>query len=101
MTRQLDAKREIRELKRRDRLVKGLEFSLAGAIQFQGGVLRGLSIRYGDFDCLLTLKADFEGAWKVSNVSSDTMMNVLLKTISDAEKGRLSWRADKYQPSDT
>lgn len=97
MSRQLDVKVEERETKRRNKLVKGLEFSLHGALQFQGAELRGFSIRYGDFDCLLTLKASFEGKWHVANISSDTMMNCLLKVIADAERGRLNWRPDKYQ----
>ena len=101
MSRQMDLKAEVRETKKRDALVRGLEISLNASLQFQGAELRGFSIRYGDFDCLLTVKANFEGRWHVANVSSDTMMNVMLKLFADAEKGRLTWRPDKFQPTDS
>jgi hypothetical protein len=60
----------------------------------------GFSIKYEAFDCLLTLKADVAGIRSVSFVSSDTLLNVLLKTDSMAANHSLKWRADQYHTFD-
>lgn len=99
MSRQLDVKAEERETAKRNELVKALEYGLAGAVEFQGGTLRGLAIRYDDFSCLLTIKADFDGKWMVAHMSSDTMPNSILATFAAARRNKLSWSRDKYQPS--
>ncbi len=101
MSRQLDVKREQREDQRRDALVKALEFGLVGALESQGIDLRGFSIKYEAFNCLLTLRADRNGKWIIAHIGSDTMVNAILRAESDALHQALRWADDKYQPKVT
>lgn len=96
MSRQVDMKGEERENARRIALIKAIEFGLSDAIVNQGAELRGIAIRYGEFDCLMTVKADFNGVRHVSFVGSDTMMNCFIKADAAAAGNRLSWSKDKY-----
>lgn len=100
MSRQLDQKAEIREVARRDALVRALEFGIVGALQTQGIELCGLAIKYDVFNCLLTLKADVQGVRSVCFVGSDSLMNVLLKADSMASNEVLQWRPDQYHASE-
>jgi hypothetical protein len=99
MTRLLDLEHEVRETSRRDELVKALEFGLAGAIANQGAKLQGFAIKYGDFDCLMTIKADFDSGRMIAFVGSDTIMNCLLRSYHAAARNELRWKADQYHPS--
>lgn len=101
MSRQSDVKAEERETARRLEVIRALDFGLAGAIEFHGGELRGFSMKYNDFDCMLTLKASFEGKWFVSFVSSETMIGCILSTQRKAAHNAIEWTADKYQPVDS
>lgn len=96
MTRQTDLQKEVRETARRDLLVKLLEFRLVGALESQGITMLGFSIRYEDFDCLMTIRAEINGERVVAFVGSDTIMNCVLKAGSEANRTALKWRADKY-----
>lgn len=97
MSRQLDKAAEEREESRRVALIKAIEFGLSDAIVNQGAELRGIAIRYGEFDCLMTVKADFNGVRHVAFVGSDSMMNCFIKADAAAAGNRLSWSKDKYQ----
>lgn len=101
MTRHLDLKEEVRETARRDALVRALEFGLEGALSSQGIELSGIAIKIDPFNCLLTIKADRNGTPSVAFVSSDTLMNVLLKADSMAGHCVLKWQVDKYRRSET
>lgn len=100
MSRQLDVQREQKEATRRDALVRALEFGIVGALQTHGIQLRGITIKYGDFDCLLTVKVTMNDVWMVAFVSSDSMMNCLLRLDAIAARQELKWSKDKYQPSE-
>lgn len=101
MSRQLDVKKELREVKRRDQLVRVLDFALVGALQAQGIELLGLSLKYDAFNCLLTIRSSIAGVGSVCFVGSDSIINCFLKAESDATRGALKWKADKYQNSGT
>lgn len=96
MTRQHDIKAEERESARITQLVKALEFELVGALESQGMELRGFAVRYDAFNCLMTIKVDFQGDRKVAFVGSDTIMNCIIKASNDASYHRLKWSLDKY-----
>lgn len=98
MSRQADLKAEERELRRQDALVKAIEYSLAGALEFHGMELLGFAIKYEPYHCTLTLKAIRKGYWQVSFISSDTMANCILAADSAARRGTLTWGVDKYHP---
>lgn len=96
MSRQLDIIREQKETKRRDALVKALEFDLAGSLEIQGIQLLGFAVKWDVFECLLTLKAEIGGDRMVCFVGSDSVMNAILKSVSQAKSDRLRWREDIY-----
>lgn len=100
MTRQADIKQEEQDTRKRDALYQALEYSLAGALEHQGIIMRGFSINYDPFSCCLVLKGIRGRKWTVAFIYSDTMTNCLLRAASDAARGTLSWGKDKYQPSE-
>lgn len=100
MTRQSDLAQEDRETARRQALVRCLEWGLVGALERQGIELIGIAIRYGEFDCLMTLKADVNARRHVCFVGAETIMSCFLKAESAALGNRLHWRADKYHQTE-
>jgi len=78
--------------------VKALEFGLVGALSAQGIDFRGFTIKYDDFNCLMTLRLDINGRWHVAHVGSDTIINCILRAQSDARRQALVMVPDKYQP---
>lgn len=100
MSRQLDLATEKREATRQLEVVKSLEFALAGAIEFQGGQLRGFSMRYSEFDCLMTLRAQFEQKWVVAFLSSETMIGCILSAQRKVSHNAIRWEPDQYAPDE-
>lgn len=96
MSRQLEVEIERRESKKRDALVKALEFGLVGALEAQGIMLLGLALKFDGYDCLMTVKADVGGVRRVAFVGSDTIINCILKAEGAALNGGLRWRDDQY-----
>lgn len=96
MSRQSDRKKEEREAKRRNTLVRALDYGIVDALEAQGIELLGLSIKHDAFSCLLTIRAAVGGERKVAFVGSDTIINVFLKAEIDASHGRLTWTMDNY-----
>ncbi len=101
MSRQLEQATEERETKRREALVKALEFELAGAIEFMGGEFSGFAMKYDEFSVLMTYKAVFEGTRRVAFVGGDSMITCLCKAANMAKNNKLRWRTDRYSPSET
>lgn len=96
MSRQLDQKAEDRELKRREALIKALEFGLVDALENHNILLLGFSFKYDLFNCLMTIKAVVKNVTCVAFVGSDTVINCIVKADREAHQGRLHWRPDKY-----
>jgi hypothetical protein len=96
MSRQLEQVDEDRELRRRQSLVKAMEYGLVGALESQGIELLGLALKWDAFSCLMTLRADVGGVRSVSFVGAETLIDSFLKAAAQARSGALRWRADKY-----
>lgn len=96
MSRQLDIEREVRETAKRDALVRALEFGLVGALETQGIQLLGIAFRYDAFNCLMTVKGYVQDTRSVAFVGSDSFINCILKADSEARRGTLRWRPDRY-----
>lgn len=96
MTRQLEVEVEERETRRRDALVKALDYGLVGALSQHGVELLGLAAKWDAWDCLITLKAEVGGVRSVAFVGSDSLINALIKCARDASQDKLKWRQDKY-----
>lgn len=99
MSRQLELKKEVRESARRLELVKALEYGIVGALEAQGITMVGFAIKYDDFNCLLTLKADIDDIRSIAFVGSDSIVNCILKSYQEARNGGLRWRPDRYHTS--
>ena len=96
MTRLLEQKQEEKQMLRNKEILAAVEFELVGAIAHGGGQLTGFSIKVSEVDCLLTLRAKFEGEGMVCFVGAPDIGDCLRKGVVEAYHNRLRWRADAY-----
>lgn len=96
MSRQLDLKREELQAKRDYEVLAAVEFELVGSIAHVGGVLRGFSVKIGEGDTLLTLRADFEGSSMVAFVGSPDIGSCLRKAVHQVFSNEVNWKADEW-----
>ncbi len=101
MSRQLEQVREERETKRRDALIRCLEYELPGALEMQGTTLIGFAVKFDAYDCLMTLKADAGGERQVAFVGGSGIVDCILKSVQAAKADRLRWKKDVYQAKPT
>lgn len=83
--------------RRAEKITEVLDHGLAGSIAYQGGVLTGFSMRVGQVDFLITLRASFPGGHKIAWVGAENMTEVILKSERLAAGNALEWRNDKYR----
>lgn len=82
---------------RRARLLyRELDGGLEGALTGQGATLKGLSLKVGTDDYLVTLRADFEGKAMICFVGASTAGNCFLKAAREARTNKLRWKVDKW-----
>lgn len=93
-------KKEINRAKREDAraraLVSALDTELSEVLDLHGVTLLGIAIKFGQWENLITLKADIGGVRSVSFTGSDTPTNTVLKALSMAQNDVLRWREDRY-----
>lgn len=99
MSRLADVKEEEKDTKKRDEVFKALSFGIHDALEYYGADLRGLSIKYDDWNILITVRAERGGIRAVSFIGSDTIINALLKLYAEASRDALKWKADAYTGS--
>lgn len=97
MSRQLEQAREIQQEKLDRRLVSALEFELVGAVGHAGGQLTGFSVRYGELDVLLTLRALIGSKQQIAFVGAETLPGAFRKAVWEAHRDNLRWKADAYE----
>lgn len=83
--------------RRAESLEECLDYALKGAVAYSGGIMTGLSMRMGDSDYLLTLRADFPAGPMVTWVGGTNIVEIFLKAVRETNDGKLSWRIDKYR----
>lgn len=101
MTRQLEQQQELREQKRREALVRALEFELPGTLELNGITLLGFAMKYDAYECLMTIKADVGGTRKVAFVGASSPIDCILRAVQAAGADRLRWKNDDYAPKST
>lgn len=101
MSRQLELVQEERQTKRRDALVRALEYELPGVLETQGIIFYGFSMNYDAYDCLMVLKAEFDNKRQVAFVGGGSPIDCILKAVTAAQHDRLRWQIDVYKPSET
>ena len=99
MTRQLDEEREARAARRQDRVLLAINGGLYSGVSRAGGVLLGFSVKLDEFDCLLTLRAEFPAGRMVAFVGGYDLGDVLQKAAKGASSDGLRWRTDKWGKS--
>lgn len=72
---------------------------VAARLWDDGIVLKGMSVRLpkvpgGDF--LVVVRADKDGSAAVCFVGSDSLMDVVRKTVATLENGTAKWKDDEY-----
>ena len=77
-------------------LVEAIEFELIGSIAHSGGVLTGISVKFGEVDCLMTLRAKITANQCIAFVGAPTLSDCFRKAVTDAYHDRLKWRKDKF-----
>lgn len=78
-------------------VVAALEFGLVGAIAHAGGVLTGFSVKIGDSDVLMTLRAVVAGRQQIAFVGCPDLPSCFRKAVTEAYHDGLRWREDAYQ----
>lgn len=93
---QLDVKRKEHKERVDKEVVAALEFELVGAIAHAGGILTGFSMKIGDSDVLMTLRAEIGHRKMVSFVGCPDMSSCFRKAVTEAYHDGLQWREDQF-----
>ena len=96
MSRQLEQIQEERATRRRDAVVRALEFELPGSLETKGITLLGFAMKYDAYECLMTLKADVGGKRQKAFVGAGSPIDCILKAVQAAGADRLRWSEDKW-----
>jgi len=90
------ARREALTARRRQKAGKALDGGLESAVQRAGGELLGFSVKIGELDYLMTLRARFPAGRRVSFVGADSLVHLVPKVMVLAGNDELKWKEDKF-----
>ncbi len=93
----LDTQRKELQEEYDKQLVAAVEFELVGAIGHTGGVLVGLSVRYSEVDCLMTLRADLPAGRRIAFVGGASLADCFRRAVNEAYRDKLSWKVGQYE----
>jgi len=96
MTSQGEVDYEVERQKKATRLLRVCDGGFAGKIRKSGGVLTGFSVKVGDEDYLMTIRAEYDGNKVISWVGASSLQNLLLKAYREAARENLRWKADEW-----
>jgi len=74
-----------------------LDYALAGAVAYAGGVLTGFSLRVDNVGFLLTLRALFPAGHRVAHIGGMTITEAFLKAVREANADNLHWKVDIFR----
>lgn len=77
-------------------LLTSVNYGLEEAITHSGGIVSGISIKFGEQDYLMTLRATIGSNKMVSFVGAPTLRDCFRKASHLAWCDELRWRADKF-----
>lgn len=97
MSTEVSKKQEVKVSRRADKLEEVLDHGLAGTIAYSGGEFSGFSLKVGNVDFLLTVKAHFPAGHRVCHVGASSLVEVFLKCYRLAVANELVWNQDKYK----
>lgn len=93
----LDVKRKELQAGFDKALVAAVEFELVGAIAHAGGMLVGLSVKYSEVDCLMTLRADLPAGRRIAFVGGATLADCFRRAVNEAYQDKLTWKVGQYE----
>lgn len=96
MTR-LDVLMDTRMKAEKDACLLAVYGGLEAGVGRAGGMLTGISVKFGADGCLLTIKAEFPAGAMVGFVGGDDLPGVLRKGAGDAARDAVTWREDKWK----
>lgn len=96
MSRQLEQGIEERAARRDKRVLSAIHGGLEAGVARAGGQLGGFSVKLSEYDCLLTLRAEFPGGAMVAFVGGADLPDVLIKGSRAARSDGLRWKKDKW-----
>lgn len=96
MSRQLEAAREGRAERGRKALVRAIEYELDDSLRASGALMTGFSVRYEEYETLITLRAILDGTPSICFIGAETIKGAILKCVREAKQGKLKWRPDKF-----
>lgn len=82
-------------------LISSVNYGLEEAVEHAGGVLSGFSVKYGEMDYLMTLRADFGANKMVCFVGAPSLRDCFRKAEHLAWCDELRWKADKFKNGQT
>lgn len=96
MSRQLEQAWEEKGRRRREELVKTVEYGLKQAVEHSGAIFTGFAYKDRGTDHLIILKGVLAGRAQVAFVASEDLGQALCKAARLGRSDQLRWRADKY-----
>lgn len=78
-------------------LLAAVNYGLEEAVSHAGGVLSGLSVKFGDVDYLMTIRATVGSKECVAFIGAPTMRDAFRKAVTLAYCDELRWKACKYR----
>jgi hypothetical protein len=77
-------------------LLSAVNYGLEEAVGHAGGVLSGFSVKFGDTDYLMTIRASVGTKRCVAFVGAPTLRDAFRKAVNLAFCDELRWKADKF-----
>lgn len=78
-------------------LLAAINYGLEEAIQHAGGVVTGFSIKFGESDYLMTIRAIVSGNSSVAFVGAPSLRDLFRKAEHLAWTDGLAWKSDRYE----
>lgn len=100
MANRLEEKLQERQVQVNNEVLAAVEFELLGSVAHSGGLLTGISVKFGDSDVLMTLRAIIAGKPQVAFVGCPDLATCLRKAVTEAYHDGLQWRLDQYARSE-
>jgi hypothetical protein len=82
--------------RRHKRVGRVCDGGLNSAISRAGGTLLGISVKWSEYDVLITVRALMPAGRVICFVGSETLAGALLKAYREAGQDLLKWRPDRY-----
>lgn len=96
MTRVHDADLERKQAALERRVFNVLNGGLDAAVGRAGGELLGFSVKGGELDCLVVVRAEFPAGGQVAFFGGTDLPSTLIKAEAELKADRARWREDRF-----